>query len=175
MIQTPNRSIQLCLFINLIFCHFVSSVISLVCLEIKSALKDFTMDKDRYNKYTGVARGAVITDLKGKILRQQRLYTKAITTQESSLKGSYAVSLELARAKKPLSDGETVKRCVVAMAKAFGDANRVKNFETVFLTHCTMMRRIFDYPNHVQRKLNKSKWLQLLLLRVWRGYWCDGC
>ena len=43
---------------------------------------------------------------------------------------SYAVSLELAKAKKPLSDGEIVKVCAVEMAKAFGDDNMVKHFET---------------------------------------------
>ena len=54
-----------------------------------------------------------------------------MTTQESSLKASYAVSLELAKAKKPLSDGETLKRCAIEMAKAFRDDNMAKNFETV--------------------------------------------
>ena len=86
----------------------------LVCLETKSAMKDFnwsrhynTMHKDKYDKYTGAARAAIIVDLRGKIHRQQSFFTKATTTQESSLKASYAVSLELAKGKKPLSHGET--------------------------------------------------------------------
>ncbi|KAF3836200.1 hypothetical protein F7725_028758 [Dissostichus mawsoni] len=51
----------------------------------------------------------------------------AATHRQSSLTASYAVSLELAKAKKPLSDGEMVKSCAVQMAKAFGDDNMAKN------------------------------------------------
>ena len=76
--------------------------------------------------------------LSSRTSEEKSLFTKATTTQESSLKASYAVSLELAKAKKPLSDGETVKRCAVEMAKAFGDDNMVKNFETVSLSRHTM-------------------------------------
>ncbi len=47
-------------------------------------------------------RAAIIADVKGKTHQQQSLFTKAMTTQESSLKASYAVSLELAKAKKPM-------------------------------------------------------------------------
>ncbi|KAF3844493.1 hypothetical protein F7725_007656 [Dissostichus mawsoni] len=36
-------------------------------------------------------------------------------------------SRKLAKAKKPLSDGEMVKSCAVQMAKAFGDDNMAKN------------------------------------------------
>ena len=134
----------------------------LVCLETKSAMKDFnlsrhynTTHKDKYNKYTGAARAAIIADLRGKIHRQQSFFTKAMTTQESSLKASYAVSLKLAKAKKPLSYGETVKRCAVEMAKAFRDDNMANNFETVSLSCRTMTQRIFDIHNHVQGKLNQ--------------------
>lgn len=46
----------------------------LVCLETKSAMKGYNLSrhynnthKDKYDKYTGAARIAIITDLKGKI------------------------------------------------------------------------------------------------------------
>ena len=71
-------------------------------------------------------------------------FTKA---RESSLKASYAVSLELAKAKKPLSDGETVRQCAVEMAKAFGDDNMAKNFKTVSPSLRTMAGGIFDIQN----------------------------
>ena len=117
----------------------------LVCLETLSAMKDFnlsrhynTLHKVKYEKYTGAARAAVVADLKSKVHQQQRFFTRATTTQESALKASYAVSLELAKAKKPLSDGEIVKSCAVEMAKAFGDDNMVKNVETVSLSRRTV-------------------------------------
>lgn len=61
-------------------------------------------------------------------------FTRPTTTHESALKASYAVTLELAKAKKPLSDGKLIKRCAIEMAKAFGDNNLVKNFEAVSLS-----------------------------------------
>ena len=66
--------------------------------------------KAKYEKYTATARAAVIADLNSKVHQLQRLLTRATTTQESSLKASYAVALELAKAKKPLSDCEEACR-----------------------------------------------------------------
>ena len=92
-----------------LFIEFKGKPMCLVCLETKSAMKDFnlsrhynTTHKDKYDKYTGAARAAIIVDLRGKIHQQQSFFTKATTTQEFSLKASNA---ELAQAKKPLSDG----------------------------------------------------------------------
>ena len=60
-----------------------------------------------------------------------------------------------------------VKRCAVEMAKAFGDDNMAKNFETVSLSRRTVTRRIFDIQNHVEGKLreimNDCKYFSLAL------------
>lgn len=89
---------------------------------------------------------------KEKCTDNRAFFTRAATTQESTLKASYAVSLELAKAKKPFSDGEIVKRRAVEMAKDFGDDNMAKNFETISLSRRTVTRRIFDIQNHVEGK-----------------------
>jgi len=96
-----------------LFSDFKGTPVCLVCLETKSAMEDFNLSR-HYNTKYDLYRAAIIAHLKGKIHRHQSLFTKATTTQESSLKASYAVFLELAEVKKPLSDGET------EMAKAFG-------------------------------------------------------
>lgn len=46
-------------------------------------------------------------------------------------------------------------RCAVEMAKAFGDDNMAKNFETVSLSRRTATQRIFDIQNHVEEKLKQ--------------------
>lgn len=76
------------------------------------------------------------------------------TRQVSAFSVSYAVSLELAKTMKPLSDGEMVKRCAVEMAKAFGDATMAK---TVSLSHHIVTQRIFNIQNHVGGKLKQVK------------------
>uniref|UniRef100_A0A8C4FDD0 General transcription factor II-I repeat domain-containing protein 2 n=1 Tax=Dicentrarchus labrax TaxID=13489 RepID=A0A8C4FDD0_DICLA len=70
-----------------LFTEFKGKHMCLVCLETKSAMKDFNlschynmMHEDKYDI----------------------LFTKTMTTQESSLRASYAVYLELAKAKKKL-------------------------------------------------------------------------
>uniref|UniRef100_A0A3B1JTT5 SPIN-DOC-like zinc-finger domain-containing protein n=1 Tax=Astyanax mexicanus TaxID=7994 RepID=A0A3B1JTT5_ASTMX len=145
-----------------LFTEFKGKPMCLVCLETLSALKDYnlsrhysTLHKVKYEKYTGAARAAVVADLKSKVGKQQHFFTKATTSQESAITASYDVALELARAKKPLSDGEVVKRCAVKMAKAFGDNNIAKNFETVSLSRRTVTRRIFDIHGHVHVKMKQ--------------------
>uniref|UniRef100_A0A3B4Z810 DUF4371 domain-containing protein n=1 Tax=Stegastes partitus TaxID=144197 RepID=A0A3B4Z810_9TELE len=113
-----------------------------------------TTQKDKYEKCTGAARAAIVADLKGKIHRQHSLFTKTTTVQESALKASYVVTLELAKAKKPLSDGEMVKRCAIEMARSFGDDNMATNFGTVSLSCRTVTQRIFNIRQHVEEKLN---------------------
>ncbi|KAI4801504.1 hypothetical protein KUCAC02_019399, partial [Chaenocephalus aceratus] len=50
----------------------------------------------------------------------------------------------LAKAKKPLSEGELVKTCAIEMANAFGNEKMAKHFETVSLSRRTVTRRMFD-------------------------------
>uniref|UniRef100_A0A3Q3ISD0 HAT C-terminal dimerisation domain-containing protein n=1 Tax=Monopterus albus TaxID=43700 RepID=A0A3Q3ISD0_MONAL len=89
-----------------------------------------TLSKVKYAKYTAAARA-------------------------SALNASYTVALELAKAKKPLSDGEHIKRCAIEMAKAFGDDNLVKNFEVVSLSRHTVTCRVFDIHNHIEGKMKQ--------------------
>ena len=70
---------------------------------------------------TGEARTAVFNDLKAKLQEQKQTLFRPTTAQTSSLMASYSVSFELAKSKKPLSDGEIVKRCGIQMALAFGE------------------------------------------------------
>ena len=116
-IDAENRVFQARWEADYLFTEFKGKPMCLVCLETLSAMKDFnisrhynTLHKVKYEKYTAAARAAVVVDLKSKVHQQQRLFTGATTTQESSLKASYAVALELAKAKKPLSDCEEACR-----------------------------------------------------------------
>ena len=78
-----------------------------------------TLQKNKYDKYTGEARTAVCNDLKAKLQKQKQTLFRPTTVQTSSLVASYSVSFELAKSKKPSSDGEIIKRCAIQMALAF--------------------------------------------------------
>uniref|UniRef100_A0A3P8RML6 HAT C-terminal dimerisation domain-containing protein n=1 Tax=Amphiprion percula TaxID=161767 RepID=A0A3P8RML6_AMPPE len=133
--------------------QFKGKPMCLVCLETKSSMKDFNISR-HYN--TTAARATIVADLKEKIHRQQSLFTKTTAAQESALKASYVVILELAKAKKPLSDGEMVKWCAIEMAKSFGDDSMAKNFETVSLSHHTKLKDIMNDCKYFSLMLDES-------------------
>lgn len=84
----------------------------LVCLETESVRKDFslsrhddtTTQKEKFERYTGASRADILSDLKRKIHQQQSDFSKPVSVEESSLQASFAVSLELAKPKKLLSE-----------------------------------------------------------------------
>lgn len=75
------------------------------------------------------------------------------SNSRASLEASYAVSLEIAKEKKPFNDGKIIKKCAVAMASSFKNDEMVKNFNSVSLSPRTVARRITDLASHVREKL----------------------
>uniref|UniRef100_G3NDL4 SPIN-DOC-like zinc-finger domain-containing protein n=1 Tax=Gasterosteus aculeatus TaxID=69293 RepID=G3NDL4_GASAC len=145
-----------------LFTEFKGKPMCLVCLEPLSAMKDFnlschynTLHKVKYEKYTEAARAALIADLKSKVHKQQNFLLPE-PQPHRRLHSRRRMLLRLrAKAKEPLSDGEIVKRCAVETARAFGDANLVKNVDTVSLSRRTVTRRIFDINDHVEGKMKQ--------------------
>uniref|UniRef100_A0A3Q3JPD4 SPIN-DOC-like zinc-finger domain-containing protein n=1 Tax=Monopterus albus TaxID=43700 RepID=A0A3Q3JPD4_MONAL len=162
-IDQENRVFQVRWETDYLFIDFKGKPMCLVCLEILSVMKDFNISrhynilhKVKYAKYTTAARAAIVADLKSKVQKQRYLFfTRATTTQESALNASDAVALELAKAKKPLSDGKLIKRRAIEMAKAFGDDNLVKNFEVVSLSRHMVIHRVFDIHDHIEGKMKQ--------------------
>ena len=62
------------------------------------------------------------------------------------------VSLQLARAKKPYSDGNEVKMRAIEMAKAFGYTSIVQKLESLSLSNQSLQRRVIDTGKQVTKK-----------------------
>jgi len=121
----------------------------LVCMNIVSVPKEYnvrrhytTMHEKKYATYTNESRRALVADLKKKLKQQTGMFSKILRSQTHSLHASYAVSLELAKAKKPFTDANLIKKCAVEMAKAFEDSKMAEKFESVQLSHQTIQRRV---------------------------------
>lgn len=56
------------------------------------------------------------------------MFSQILHSQTHSLHASYAVSLELAKAKKTFTDGTLIKKCAVEMA--FEDSKMAEKFES---------------------------------------------
>ncbi|XP_071035275.1 zinc finger BED domain-containing protein 5-like [Parasteatoda tepidariorum] len=78
------------------------------------------------------------------------MFTQVKSDQYNAL---HAISLKLAKAKKPYTDGVVVKKCAVEMAKAFGDSKMAKHFDSVPASHQTVQRRVAEMGDQIQQKL----------------------
>jgi hypothetical protein len=76
---------------------------------------------EKFNKYDGESRVVLVNNFKKKLKQQTGMFTKVAKVQTCSLAASYSVASELAKTKKPFSDGRFVKKCAIEMAKAFGN------------------------------------------------------
>jgi hypothetical protein len=105
-------------------------------MQVSSVPKEFNLKRyysslhgEKFNKYDEESRVALVNDFKKKLKQQTRMFTKGAKVKTCNLAASYTVALELAKSKKPFSDGSLVKKCAIEMAKAFGDSSRQKNLK----------------------------------------------
>jgi hypothetical protein len=108
---------------------------------------------EKFNKYDGESRAALVKDFQKKLKQQTRMFTKVAMVQTCSLAASYTVALEMAMSKKPFGDGSLVKKCAIEIAKAFGDSGMAEKFETVPLSHQTVARKVAHIDEHVRSRL----------------------
>jgi len=146
----------------------------LVCMNIVSVPKEYnvrrhytTMHEKKYATYTNESRRALVADLKKKLKQQTGMFSKILRSQTHSLHASYAVSLELVKAKKPFTDANLIKKCAVEMAKAFEDSKMAEKFESVQLSHQTIQRRVVAMGEQVENSMlslvKKSSYFSLCL------------
>jgi hypothetical protein len=129
-------------------------------MQVSAIPKEFNLKRhyyslhgEKFNKCAGESRVASVNDFKKKLKQQTGMFTKVARVQTCSLAASYTVALELAKLKKPFSDGSLVKKCAIEMAKAFGDSGMAERFETVSLSHETVVRRVAHMDEHVRSRL----------------------
>ncbi|CAG9827097.1 unnamed protein product [Diabrotica balteata] len=126
-----------------------------------------TVHENKHATYTNESRRALVADLKKKLKQQTGMFSKILHSQTHSLHASYAVSLELAKTRKPFTDGNLIKKCAVEMAKAFGDSKMAEKFESVPLSHQTIQRRIVAMVEQVEKSMlslvKKSSYFSLCL------------
>jgi hypothetical protein len=108
-----------------------------------------------------------VNDFKKKLKQQTGMFYKVAKVQTCSLAAFYTVALELAKSKKPFSDGSLVKKCGIEMAKTFSDSGMAEEFETVSLSHQTVARRVIHMDEHVRSGLCNVIEEVFIFLCVW--------
>ncbi|XP_072277630.1 general transcription factor II-I repeat domain-containing protein 2B-like [Pyxicephalus adspersus] len=135
----------------------------LVCFQILAVCKEYNVKRHyvslhecQFSKYTGELRLAVINDLKSKFNSQTPLPAPTINTEKAAIKASFLICEEIVRRKKAFSDGAFIKDCAVKMARAFGNEEMAKSFESVSLSHQTVARRISVMDQYVTQKVQEA-------------------
>jgi hypothetical protein len=136
-------------------------------LDFNLKLHYSSLHGEKFNKFDGELRVALVNDFKKKLKQHTGMFTKVAKVQTYSLAASYTVVLEVAKSKKPFIDGNLVKKCAIEMAEAFGDSGIAKEFETLSVSHQTVTGRVAHMYEHVISRLcnviEKSVYFSLCL------------
>lgn len=132
----------------------------LECLQTIAVCKEYnlkrhyqSMHEKKYHSCTGDMRITLVKKLKKQRNCQTNYFSQVTKSQQASVAASFEVCLEIAKAKKPFSDGELIKKCAIKMAQAFNDNEMAGKFQSVSLSHQTVSRRVDEISIHVTNKL----------------------
>ncbi|XP_067933035.1 general transcription factor II-I repeat domain-containing protein 2A-like [Watersipora subatra] len=98
---------------------------------------------------------ATAQKLAANLQAQQNFFHRQTAIQESSTKASFMLSFKLAKASKPLSEGEFLKECMVETARVLRPESKDK-FEKISLSCRTVTRRVELIGEDITSNLNKK-------------------
>ncbi|PVD27787.1 hypothetical protein C0Q70_12960 [Pomacea canaliculata] len=111
-----------------------------------------TKHKNKYDGILGSSRTEKIAKLRQEIGGLTRIFSKKRQENEAAVSASYRVAHILSREVKPFSDGECVKKCLLAVVEELCPEKK-NAFEAVSLSRTTIARRVEDMGKHLQSKL----------------------
>lgn len=159
-IMSENREFKERWEIDYMFVKQKEIYVCLICRMNTTICKEYNLKRhyqslhaDKYSQYNGESRTVILENLKKQFKQQTSIITFACKAQDASVYASYAVAKEIAKAKKPFTDGEIIKKCAIKMAQAFGDDKMAKQFESISLSHQTVARRILNMDTFLVEKL----------------------
>ncbi|XP_063294419.1 general transcription factor II-I repeat domain-containing protein 2B-like isoform X2 [Pelobates fuscus] len=125
-----------------------------VCKEYNVKRHYYSQHEKVYGQYTGELRIAMMNDLRSKHFDQTNAPPPSVPNEKAAVKASYVICEEIVKRKRAFSDGPFVKACAIKMARAFGNEDLAKHFESVSLSHQTVARRISVMDQYVNRKVH---------------------
>jgi hypothetical protein len=129
-IENENRTYQKCEYL---ITNINGKHQGLVCMQVLSVPKEFNLKRhysslhgEKFNKYDRESRVELVKDFKKKLKQQTGMLTNVAKVQTCSLATPYTVALELAKTKKPFSDGSLVKNVQLKWQRLLVTAARKK-------------------------------------------------
>lgn len=144
------------------FTEHRSSAVCLICQETVAVFKEYNISRHFATKHANYAsklstkeREAAAEKLAANLKAQQSFFHRQTAIQESSTKASFMLSFKIAKASKPLSEGEFLKECMVETAGILCPETKDK-FEKISLSRRTVTRRVELIDEDITSILNKK-------------------
>ena len=141
----------------------------LICNQNVSSTKKsnikrhFETNHESYKLLVGDARVEKIAQLKSALTKRVSMFHNYITEAERSTKASYKVAQLIAKWKKPFTDGEFVKECLMEVVECVFP-EKIKKISDICLSARTITRRIEEISEDVKMKqINLCKVVHNLL------------
>ncbi|XP_076737841.1 general transcription factor II-I repeat domain-containing protein 2-like [Maylandia zebra] len=144
------------------FTEHRSSAVCLICQETVAVFKEYNISRHFATKHANYAsklstkeRESAAEKLAANLKAQQSFFHRQTAIQESSTKASFMLSFKIAKASKPLSEGEFLKECMVETAGILCPETKDK-FEKISLSRRTVTRRVELIDEDITSILNKK-------------------
>jgi len=144
------------------FTEHRSTAVCLICKETLAVFKEYNISRHFTTKHANYAgkqsekeREATAQKLVANLQAQQKKCHRQTAIQESSTKASFMLSFKLAKASKPLSEGEFLKECMVETAGVLCPETKDK-FEKICLSRKTVTRRVELIDEDLTSNLNRK-------------------
>nr|KAF6360091.1 hypothetical protein mMyoMyo1_011049 [Myotis myotis] len=144
------------------FTEVQSMPVCLICQETLAVFKEYNLSCHFATKHGNYARKqspqeweATAQRLMAKLQAQQNVFHRQTAIQETTTKASFMLSFKLAKASKPLSEGEFLKECMIETAGLLCPESKGK-FEKLSLSRRTVTRRVELIDEDLASKLNSK-------------------
>ncbi|XP_068089524.1 general transcription factor II-I repeat domain-containing protein 2-like [Hyperolius riggenbachi] len=134
----------------------------LICKYTASVFKEYnvkrhyeTKHKAKYDEYVGLHREQKIAKLREELGGIPKMFNQKRKENEAAVRASFRVAHILSREAKPFSEGECVKRCILAVVEELCPEKK-SEIEAVSLSRMTITRRVEDLGSDLQLQLKKK-------------------
>uniref|UniRef100_A0A3B1IVA2 SPIN-DOC-like zinc-finger domain-containing protein n=1 Tax=Astyanax mexicanus TaxID=7994 RepID=A0A3B1IVA2_ASTMX len=133
--------------------------VCLLCCEAVSVIKEYNLRRHfdtkhgaKYGKASLQEKQQIAQELKDKLKSQQNLFTKATAKNSASVKASFIVAEEIARASKSFSEGAFLKQCMLKVCEQVCP-DQIQTFKNVSLSRNTIVDRVKELAENLATQL----------------------
>lgn len=133
--------------------------VCLVCRESIAVVKEYNIRRHyetkhgaKYGEVIGELRKHVVAEFKKKLNSEQQSFFRVNTQAMSSTRASFRVAHLIAQSSRPFTDGDFVKRCMLAVCEEVCPS-KTATFSSVSLSRMTVQRRVDEIADDIKQQM----------------------